>query len=63
MIDKLQFITKMHGEVLKNVCQVLVRQKCAYVLRKEKQMFFGLKEGVTYVKMKKPKKKKSLVSS
>ncbi len=40
-----------------------MRQKCVYASRKEKQMFFGLKEGVTYVKMKKPKKKKSLVSS
>jgi hypothetical protein len=38
-------------------------QKCAYVSRKGKQMFLGLKEGVTYVKMKKPRKKKFLVFS
>jgi hypothetical protein len=33
------------------------------VVWKGKQMFFGFKEGETYVKMKKSKKKKSLVFS
>jgi hypothetical protein len=63
MIDKLQLIAKMHGEVEENVCQAWVCQKHACVSRKGKQMFLGLKEGITYVKMKKPRKKKSLVSS
>jgi hypothetical protein len=34
---------------------------CAYASRKEKHMFLKLKEGVTYVKMNKPGKKKFLV--
>jgi hypothetical protein len=53
----------MHGEVKENIYQAQVRKKCAYVVRKRKQMFLGLKEGMMYVKMKKPGKKKSVVFS
>ncbi len=38
-------------------------KKCAYVSRKGKQMFIGLRERMTYVKMKKTEEEKSLVSS
>jgi len=34
-----------------------VHKKCVYASRKGKQMFLGLKEGVTYVKMEKLGKK------
>jgi len=36
MIDKLQFITRMHGEVKEDVCQIQVHQKCAYASKKGK---------------------------
>jgi hypothetical protein len=52
----------MHGEVIENVDQAHVKQKQAYASRKGKQMFLGFKEGITYVKMKKPSKNKSLAS-
>lgn len=39
MIYKLQFITKMHGEVKENVYQAQVGKKHAYVIRKGKQFF------------------------
>ncbi len=42
----------MHGEVKENIYQVQVRKKRAYAVRKGKQMFLGIKEGVMYVKMK-----------
>ncbi len=60
MINKLQLITKMHGEVAESINQTQVRQKRAYTSRKGKQMFLGFKEGKTYVKMKKLGKKKLL---
>jgi len=40
-----------------------VQKKCAYASRKGKQMFIGLKERMTYVKMKKTREEKSLVFS
>ncbi len=53
----------MHGEVTKNVNQTHVKQKKTYATHKGKQLCEGFKEGKTYVKMKKPKKKKSLAFS
>ncbi len=53
----------MHGEFVENVNQVQIRQKQAYASKKGKQMFVGLKEGITYVKMKKPSRKISLAFS
>jgi hypothetical protein len=40
-----------------------MKQKWAYVVHKGKQMLLGFKQGITLVKMKKPRKKKSLASS
>jgi uncharacterized protein YecE (DUF72 family) len=40
MINKLQFIVKMHGEVTNNVGQTQIRQKQAYASQKGKHMFF-----------------------
>jgi hypothetical protein len=42
---------------------VQIREKQAYASKKSKQMFVGLKEGIIYVKMKKPSKKISLAFS
>jgi hypothetical protein len=63
MIGKLQLIAKLDGKFIDNVNQTQVRQNHAYVVWKGKQMFFGFKEGETYVKMKKLGKKKCLVFS
>lgn len=41
----MQFITKMHGEVVEIVNQAQVIQKWAYGAWKGKQMFLGFKEG------------------
>ncbi len=46
-----------------NVIQAQARQKHVYATQKSKQMFLGFKEGVTFVKMKKPRKKKFLAST
>ncbi len=63
MINKLQFIDSMHGEVIKNVSHAQIKQKWAQASCKGKQMFLGFKEGKIYVKMKKLRKNKSLASS
>ncbi len=63
MIYKQQLIAKMHGEVTENIYQIQVHKKHAYAIRKWKQMFLALKEGVMYVNMKKLGKKKSAVFS
>jgi hypothetical protein len=47
----------MHGKVLESIYQTQVRYKQTYASKKGKQMFLGFKEGVTFVKMKKPCKK------
>ncbi len=44
MLNTLQFIAMMHGEVVKNVNQTQVKQKQTYVSWKGKQMFLRFKE-------------------
>lgn len=63
MLNKLQSIARMHGEVVENVNQVQIKQKQAYASKKGKHMFVRLKEGITYVEMKKPSRKISLAFS
>ncbi len=63
MIEKMQLIAKMRGQIFDNVDQTEMKQKKAYALRRGKQMFVGLEEGKTYFKMKKLGKKQSLTSS
>ncbi len=57
IINKLQPVSRMHGKVLESIYQTQVRYKQTYASKKGKQMFLGFKEGVTFVKMKKPCKK------
>ncbi len=59
----MQLICKMHGEVTRNSTQAQARQKRAYASQKGKHMFLGFKEGITLVKMKTLRKKKSMASS
>lgn len=63
MISKLQFISRMHKNVSKNIHQTQVKYTQTYASSKGKQMVLGFKEGVTFVKMKKLDQKKSLASS
>jgi hypothetical protein len=63
MMSKLLFISKMHGKVSKNNFLAQVRQKQAYASWRGKKIFSRFKEGKTFVKMKKPCKKKSLASN
>ncbi len=63
MLNKLQSIVKMHGEVVENVNQVQIRQKQTYASKKGKHMFVKLKEDITYVEMEKPSRKISLAFS
>jgi len=56
MINKLQLITEMHGEVLE--MSVKPKQGRNVLMLLGKEMFLGFKEVVAFVKMKKQGKKK-----
>jgi ribosomal protein L30E len=45
------------------VGQTKVKQKNNYALKKGKYMFLGFTKGITYIKMRKPRKKILLISS
>jgi len=62
-LQKMEFITSIHENVLFNVEQAQKQQRRAYASRKGKHLFEGLVAGVTMVKMKKPGKKRALVAS
>jgi hypothetical protein len=51
-------IANIHDQVVENVNKAQTKQKKTYASRKGKQMFFCFTKGETYVKMKKPRKKK-----
>lgn len=53
----------MHGQKIHNVGQTKVKQKNNYALKKGKYMFLGFTKGITYIKMRKPRKKILLISS
>jgi len=61
--QKMKLITNIHENVLFNVEQTQKKQKKTYVTKNGKQTFEGLVVGLTMVKMKKPRKKKALISS
>ncbi len=59
----MKLIASIHENVLLNVEQTQKKQRKTYATRKGKQTFEGLVVGKTMVKMKKPRKKKSLTAS
>jgi hypothetical protein len=56
-------IASIHETVLLNVEQAQKKQRKTYATRKGKQVFEGLNDGETMVKMRKPGKKKALTAS
>ncbi len=62
-LQKMEFITSIHENVLFNVEQAQKQQRRAYASKKGKHLFEGLVTGVTMVKMKKPGKRRALVAS
>ncbi len=61
--QKMKLIANIHENVLFNVKQAQKKQKKTYATKKGKQTFEGLVVGQTMVKMKKPRKNKTLISS
>jgi hypothetical protein len=62
-MQKMKLIASIHENVLLNVEHAQQKQKKTYATKKGKQTFEGLVVGQTMVKMKKPGKKKTLISS
>jgi len=58
-----KLIVSIHENVLHNVEQAQKKQRNTYATKKGKQTFEGLVAGETMVKMKKPRKKKTLIAS
>jgi hypothetical protein len=62
-MQKMELIASIHENVLLNVEHAQQKQRKTYATRRGKQTFEGLIAGQTMVKMKKPRKKKTLTSS
>jgi len=62
-LEKVQFIASIHESVLLNVEQAQKKQKNTYVNRPGKHLFEGLVAGKLMVKMKKPGKRRALITS
>jgi len=62
-LQKMKLIASIHEKVFFNVEHVEQKQKKTYVTKRGKQTFKGLVVRQTMVKMKKPGKKKALISS
>jgi hypothetical protein len=62
-LQKMKLIANIHENVLLNVDQAQKKQRKTYATKKGKQTFEGLVAGKTMVKMKKPWKKKTLITS
>jgi hypothetical protein len=62
-LQKVKLITSLHDDVLVNVEQAQRRHKKNYAARKGKHLFEGLITGSTMVKMKKPGKRRALITS
>jgi hypothetical protein len=63
MVAKMKLVAKLHESLLKNINLAHKKQNRTYVARKRKIMFHYFEEGEIYVKMRKPRKKKSLLAS
>jgi len=63
MVEKLKLIYDMHSFVLENVDLAQKKQHKSYATWKGKQVFLGLEEGKTMVKMRKPRKNKALFAN
>jgi hypothetical protein len=62
-LQKVRFIASIHESVLLNVEHAQQKQRNTYATRKGKHLFEGLVAGETMVKMKKPGKKRALITS
>jgi len=62
-LQKVELIASIHDNVLLNVEQAQKQQKKIYAARKGKHLFKGLIAGQTMVKMKKPGKRRALITS
>jgi len=58
-----ELIANIHNNILLNVGQAQKQQKKVYVARRGKHLFEGLIAGQTMVKMKKPGKRRALITS
>jgi hypothetical protein len=62
-LQKVELIASIHDNVLLNVEQAQKHQKKSYATRRGKHLFEGLIVGQTMVKMKKPGKRRALITS
>ncbi len=62
-LEKVQFIAGIHENVLLKVEQAQKKQNSAYANRPSKHVFEGLVVGESMVKMKKPGKRRALITS
>jgi len=62
-LQKVELIASIHNNVLLNVEQAQQQQKRVYAARRGKHLFEGLIASQTMVKMKKPRKRRALITS